>query len=321
MAPGIRVGATMHGSVNNTGEIAEVVWSLKFSKIFFDAFQIDVDRVAQWRFLTFLLRFESGSKISVIELTGDDEFRKFLRKTGRRTEDYVFKEILVANFRNEHGSFLDLPKSQKQDRALTLNAHFHAAVKSYLTHFIDLMSEGNLTWNIHSANQEQILKRFKTLINFQNKRYYPPWLDCIGKLADLAKTDGLSKKEIADDLEAHAPYWSLLLSVWRKHLGDTQVSTTSSGLWRAVFDTMRGADPVEVKNCLAFLTGKGGPNILKEEKIDGRIFHRLLPKFESVLGSYVSELIAARPQLLGELQSIVDEPEVESKTSSPAGIM
>jgi hypothetical protein len=89
-------GGTMHASIDKTAEIQEIAWILKFSKVFFDAFRIEVDRVAQWRFLTFLLKHERQSKIAIADLKEDEEFGKFIKKNPLDTGAYVFKESVVC---------------------------------------------------------------------------------------------------------------------------------------------------------------------------------------------------------------------------------
>jgi hypothetical protein len=284
--------------------LSEVIYVLKLSEIFFESFGTTGDRATQWPLLAFLLSKEKDSRILVRSLTEDKEFKKFLDDSDLLSRDYVFKTH-IADFRNKQGALLQVEKSRKKDRALTLTDNFHHAASHYVALFVKKMGEGRLTWNVADFDRADVMECLKFIIGFQKKQYLPAWLTFGGQLAAVGETPELPKGEIQDELRKHAPYWCLLLTAWRKYLGDSKVSVDISGLYRAVYDSMRDADPDEIKDCISYLSNNAGPRILIKTKMDGDELYLLnSEKYAAPFEWYTNELRQLHSTMLQSLQSI-----------------
>ena len=288
----------------------EAGYLLKFSGVLFDSFGEVGDRIIFYRFLGIVLAVAVQNKgvVPVRTLRDFDDTKRFLSSLEARSKDYLFKG-LIEGFGNSKGAFFDMPQSQNADRALTLNGHFYRAAAEYLELFVDRLSDGRLDWDVSAFRQGEILDRLQTIIAFQHKRHMEEWKRFVGQLALKGKNEAHSEDEIKGELLAHAPYWSVLLTVWREYLGDPDenLSVSLKGLTRATSDAMRDVDPRELLSCLSFLTRDGGPKIVEKTK-RGAVELYLLNAagFESSFAAYSQAMIKLHTELLEHLQ----QPEV-----------
>jgi hypothetical protein len=282
---------------------SEIGRILGYSEVFFEAFRISSDRADQWQFLTFLLRKENNLRIQVRGLMKDKKFKKFLENSGLDTPDYVFRK-LIAGFRNEDGKFLEVERSGKKDRALVLTDTFLNAARRYVELFFKKMSGTELPWS-STISSSVIVDSLKPLIGFQELHFWLSWLRFIKNIAAVKLATNFSQSEVRKEMRDHAPCWALLLTAWRYHIGDRKVSVDDSGLYRTVYDNMRGVKPRELEHCISFLTQEGGPKLLIPTKVEGNNLYLLnASKYEVQFNSYVIELIGHHQKMLREVRSI-----------------
>lgn len=283
----------------------ESSYLLKFSGVLFDSFGEIGDRVIFFRFLGIVLAVavQHEGVVPVRGLRDFDATKRFLTSLKARSKEYLFKG-LIEDFGNADGAFFDMPLSQNADRVLTLNAHFYQAATKYLGLFVERLSDGRLDWEVSASRPSEVLDRFHTAISFQQKRHWEEWKRFVTQLALKGKSASYSEDEIKEELLAHAPYWSLLLTVWRHYLGDPDKSLSVSlkGLTRATTDAMRDVDPRELLGCLGFLTHNDGPKIFKKTKPGGVEVYLLNGEYEASFAAYSETMMRLHIELLDHLQ-------------------
>ena len=288
----------------------EAAYLLRFSGVLFDSFGEVGDRVIFFRFLGIVLAVavQNEGVIPVRTLRDFDDTNRFLSSLKPRSKDYLFAR-LIEGFGNSKGVFFDMPSSQGADRALKLNGHFYRAATQYLGLFVDRLSDGRLDWDVSESKPAEVLDRLQTIIAFMQRQHMEEWKRFVAQLALKGKNESYREEEIKEELLAHAPYWSMLLTVWRHYLGDPDegLSVSLKGLTRATNDAMRDVDPRELLGCLSFLTRDDGPEIFKKTKRDGIELHLLNAiNYESNFAAYSEAMIRLHTELLDHLQ----QPEI-----------
>ena len=283
----------------------ESAYLLKFSGVLFDSFGEVGDRVIFFRFLGIVLAVAVQNKgmVPVRTLRDFDGTERMLNSLKARSKEYLFKG-LIDDFGNTEGAFFDMPPTQNADRALKLNAHFYQAAADYLQLFAERLSDGHLDWEVSTSRPDEIFIRLHTAISFQQKRHYEEWKRFVGQLALKGKNDSYSENEIKEELMAHAPYWSVLLTVWRHYLGDPDqnLSVSLKGLTRATSDAMRDVDPRELLSCLSFLTHTDGPKIFEKTKGGGRELYLLNAEHRPGFVAYSQAMMRLHPELIEQLR-------------------
>lgn len=285
----------------------ESAYLLKFSGVLFDSFGEVGDRVIFFRFLGIVLAVAVQNKgvLPVRTLRDFDGTERMLNSLKARSKDYLFQG-LIEDFGNTEGAFFDMPPKQNADRVLKLNAHFYQAAVNYLELFAVRLSDGRLDWEVSASRPDEILIRLHTAISFQHKKHYEEWKRFIGQLALKGKNDTYSENEIKEELMAHAPYWSMLLTVWRHYLGDPDqnLSVSLKVLTRATNDAMRDIDPRELLSCLSFLTHSDGPKIFKKIKRSSGEVYLLNAEHEPSFAAYSQAMVRLHPELIEQLQQL-----------------
>jgi hypothetical protein len=283
----------------------ESAYLLKFSGVLFDSFGEVGDRVIFFRFLGIVLAVAVQNKgiVPVRALRDFEGTERMLNSLKARTKEYLFQG-LIEGFGNTEGAFFDMPPNQNADRALKLNAHFYRAAANYLELFAVRLSDGRLDWEVSAARPGEILIRLHTAIAFQQKRHYEEWKRFIGQLALKGQNHNYPENVIKEELMAHAPYWSILLTVWRHYLGDPDqnLSVSLKGLARATSDAMRDVDPRELLSCLSFLSHPDGTKIFEKTKGGGRELYLLNAEHEPSFVAYSQAMIKLHPELIEQLQ-------------------
>jgi hypothetical protein len=303
----------------------QIAHILAYSKARFEAFKIAGDRVEQWRFLAILLRHEKGLRVSVDELRKDKDFKKLIDDTGLNTHVYVLKN-LVARFRNENDRFLNAEKSRKKNRVLSFTAEFTKAAKRYVELLCAMSGEQLPNLDDEEIDQSAFVACLKEVIGFQEQRFWPSWLRFIKKIASGRIAADYSSDDVFDEMRRHAPYWPLLLTAWRHHLGDEEASVSAAGLYWSVYDNMKSSiDPHEIEHCISFLTKESGPKLLLRRRSDVAITHPLnADLYGEHFRAYSNELIEDHQDLQNCLRSLtspyVGPVSVAHGTVSP-GIM
>ena len=284
----------------------ESAYLLKFSGVLFDSFGEVGDRVTFFRFIGLVLAVavQNNGVVPVRALRDFDGTEQMLKSLKARTKDYLFQN-LIERFGNTDGAFFDMPPKQNADRVLTLNTHFYQAAADYLHLFGERLSDGRLDWQVRTSRPHELLDRLHTAISFQQKRHYEEWKLFIGQLAFKGQSHFYPESVIKAELMARAPYWSVLLTVWRHYLGDPDqnLSVSLKGLNRATSDAMRDIDPRELLSCVSFLTHADGPKILKKNKKEGSTeLYSLNPEYEPSFVAYTQAMIKLHPELIEQLQ-------------------
>src|SRR5262249_28176696 len=120
-------------------------------------------------------------------------------------------------------------------------------------------------------------------------------------ISRLADTEDSRAEKIFEQLWRRAPYWCLVLTMWRKHLGERGVSTSRVGLYNAAYTLMQGVQPEEVEECIRYLDAALG--VIASDGHAKKANYELNPKYVPAIQSYVSELVQLRPRLLQALHS------------------
>jgi hypothetical protein len=284
-----------------------IAYVLRFSEIFFEAFEIDSDRANQWLFLAFLLEKEKAYKVVLRDLLDPEHSKKFLaflagfKAQGR---DHVLKKILIAGFNAKHAKLIELERGKSKNRGILLTKEFVKHARVYVQSFMKLMGGGKFSWTTGEA--DDVMKYFKILIDYQNKQYYPLWLTFIGEVADAGIATAYSRHQVFETLRQGAPCWPILLTSWRFHLGERKdIRVNRAGLYSAVFHSMKGANPNEIDECLLFLVREGGPKLLMPTAKNGDEWY--LPntkEYESQFISYTTKLKGLHAQMLKSLAKV-----------------
>lgn len=241
---------------------------------------------------------EEDSRISYVALREDPQFTK-LRKDNGLGETYGVN-TLVQKFQNEAGPFVDFPEKGTQDRVLTLNSNFWKATERFVENFL------------REFYPEQPLNRavapdlFEVIFIFMRTKYLQAWTDLIGKIVKAAPRSSISKKTLGSELDNRAPNWVMILTVWRKHLGDPHpdLRTDRPGLFSATYDYMRAADDKEVDRCIKLLSATDGPQILiKRQAALTDVYLINSEIYQEALTTYTDKLINLNCELAELIQS------------------
>jgi hypothetical protein len=274
---------------------------------FFKAFAIENDRANQWLFLAFLLKKEKGRKVLLRDLLDDEnnkDFVLFLADFKAKTPDHVLKKILIKGFNTKHSHLIKLEAGKSTHRGILLTDEFVKLARVYVQSFIKLMGGGKFDWKTNEA--DDVMKYFKILIDYQDKHYYPLWITFIDEVAKAGIATKYSKPQVFKKIKKGAPCWPMLLTSWRYHLGERKdIRVNSIGLYKAVFDSMHGANPNEIGACLSFLVKEGGPKLLIPTPINGDPWYLPNTKdYASQFISYTTKLKGLHAQMLKSLARV-----------------
>lgn len=285
--------------LSNEETIRELARTMRFSEIFFDAFPVTRNRAAQWHFIAILLRLEANAEIGVRELRNDKECRNLIDSLKYQTRDHALK-VLVDDCRDKDGGFIDHPEDRTKDRKYRLNHRFKAAATRYVQAF-----DAKLGFPDAQLDQLPPISAMKFIFGTLKDEYYPKWLELVSRLGKLWRPNESDQAaEFRDELRSKAPYWTILVTTWRHALGDRTISTDESGMWRATFDSMRGADPGEVKACIAYLSKKDGPQTLLRSRQNGVDVFAINPDYNDAFEWYAAEICELNNSLSEKLLSL-----------------
>jgi hypothetical protein len=243
--------------------------------------------------------------VQIRALKLDEQFKKLISSGERTSSDYVFNQLL-KNFMTENGvPFIHIEDTKSKYRALTFTPKFYSAVQRYVRLFVSDMGEKKLRWQLNNTKPEKLLAYLKMLISYQDNQYYPLWKKLARQLAAATEHEDLPAKTIADEILNCAPYWSLLMTILRKELGDDHVSNNTSGVYRGIVDAMRGADPKEIAGCLEFLSKPGGCGILRKSKPHGQDVYSLdLERCAKYFIEYMDSVLGLHEEMLESLARV-----------------
>jgi hypothetical protein len=269
---------------------------MRFSEVFFDAFGISRDRVVQWQFVTILLRLQERLEVGFLKLRSDKQFKALVDSLKYETRDYAIWAIFDG-CRNEEGPFVERPQDRTKNRTAKLNNNFSAAAARHVEAF-----RAKLGLADSGLGQLEPVEAMKCIFSVLNDDYYPVWRETVARLAKHSGLDDPS--EVRDELLRKAPYWVLVLTAWRRALGDRSVATDKAGLWRAAYDTLRGADPDELNPCVNFLSGDEGPKILIRSRQNKLEVYSINPKYNEPLSWYGNQIFQLNRSLEGRLLNL-----------------
>jgi hypothetical protein len=297
---------TNHSREDSGKLIAEVDYVLRFSKIYFDAFKIIHDRMIQWELLCIILN-SSEEELKVIKFRADKRVLELLPldEPVQYNTGYLFKR-LMKGFKNERGSFLDIraPEGKSvggKERAYFLNDNFHEAAAQYITMFTRAMIPSDLT--LKTPEKEVTLQVFKSIMDFIRFDHRDTWIESLKQIA--AKTNQAAPKAWLDRVSHNSSYWVVLLSAWKKCLGDRNTLINSAGYTREVYNVIGEPEPNDVTETISDLQRDG---VLRREKQDNEWIFPLSSEFESIFEDYTVELARLRTELLSRIGSAIGLP-------------
>jgi hypothetical protein len=290
---------TSHSRENSGKLIAEVNYVLRFSKIYFDAFKILHDRVIQWKLLCIILN-SSEEELKVIKFRADKRVLKLLPLEGpvQYNTEYLFQR-LMKGFKNERGSFLDIraPEGKPvrgKERAYFLNDNFNEAAAQYITMFTSGMIPSDLI--LKTLEKEVTLQVFKSIMDFIRIDHWNTWIESLKQIA--AKTNQAAPKAWIERVSDNSTYWVVLLSAWKKCLGDRDTLINSAGYTREVYNVIGEPEPNDVTETISDLQRDG---VLRREKQDNEWIFPLSSEFVSIFEDYTVELARLRTGLLSRI--------------------
>jgi hypothetical protein len=296
--------------VDHIHMVDEIDRVLKFSRAYFEAFEVETDRIRYWKFLILVLRKELAGTIR--DNFSESELKDVLGETSSPPQHW--KRELVRRFANSSGRFLEpigkerapsnVAGHQRKGRPPTvklyrLSKHYDAAAVVYVREALKEALKIRLPEAKVMEDHGPTL--FKQIMLFLVDRYWPPWVLFVKQ---AAQTIGASKL-LEPEFTKHAPYWAITLVVWKKYLDDPRKMNNAEDLFTDVRHTLRRLEVTELGTCLNFAVGEEFLT-KQEDEGSGSVHYCLNPLCIDALRQYTITIAAARKELTELVRTVVN---------------
>jgi hypothetical protein len=293
--------------------IAEVNHVLSFSQIYLDAFKIKGNRIRLWRLLCILVD-STDEQLKVVNLREDERVLQLLGNPSPYKAPYQFKKLISA-LKNDQGNFYSLVvRGQKKDRAYVLNKNFDDSVIQYLRAFTrEIIPAAGVLEHIDATQAREF---FKIILNCIRVDHWNAWQDALRQIVSKTKLEDPDKW--IHDVSQNSSYWVILLTAWKKHLGEHKILIDVDGYEREIFarigkpksrlEKPKSGVPKrklgEVETILEDLSREDARILIKGISEIGEVY-RLNVDMEPALASYCETLMKVRTKLASDVAPVI----------------
>ncbi len=282
---------------------------LRFSRAFYDAFEVSYNKVRFWRFLFLVLEKEREDESGLIKDDfSPEEIRRILGPTWTAPDIRQWRRDLVKQFSDSGGLFLDetgkedakqeredLPHLRRgrppQTKLFKLSAHFNLAATTYAKSVIIFV----MRFPISHIDVDHILKEkgpdvFRQIMVVLETHYYKAWKTLLNNLASVSAAPRAAAKEFNE----HAPYWAITVIAWKQYRVDPSSAFDEDDFFTEVQHVLRSVAKEELKRCLSFMTKR---KVFVIDESSGGLRYALADACLPHLERYATELQNAREHL------------------------
>jgi hypothetical protein len=290
--------------------IKEVDDVQRFSSAYFSTFKIRQDRIPQWQFLCLIIQSE-GEELKSQNFRYSDAFEKLAKRWGRSKDPRYALETMLQECCNENGPLVSLktPKGSAykyKDQVIVFAPPFHKAVREYISVFARDVAPPNLV--PENLNEHQRLQLFRLIMLFIRKDHWDAWDHTLHKV--IRTTKHPHPGAWVEKASHNSSYWVILLTAWRKYLGDVSVWTDNDGFSRQILDIVGVREPADIGILLKELSGKTMEILLADKPKNPT--YSLNPKLDAIFEEYTNQL----PKLTEKLFSMISSALVSGLTAS-----
>ena len=290
--------------------IAEVNHVLHFSSRYFHFLQIEKDRIVQWKLLCLIL--DSTAEQLVVTKFRDDpriltllkEFSGKNRLSFYTTRDWFKK--LVAGFRNERGSLIDVvidDGKKFKDRRYVLNKNFDESAIGYIETFKrEFLPQGCLPEKVDASRARKL---FWLIMHFIRTEHWDAWQRTLKELSAAAMIP--RRKSWIKEVSGNSSNWVILLTSWKKFLGEQRPLIDSKSLEREVYEVVGSPEGPDVDVVVQRLCTTKKPILLKEGAGRHQKFP-LNPDLQVIFETYTTHLENLRIKLHYNLLEALELP-------------
>jgi hypothetical protein len=274
-----------------------------FSSAYFNTFKIRQDRIPQWQFLCLIIQ-SKGDNLKAQNFRYSDAFENLAKRWGRSKDPRYALETMLLECRNDDGPLVSLkrPKGSRykhKDNVLVFTSAFHKAVREYISVFARDVAPPNLI--PENLTDDQRLQLFRLIMLFIRKDHWDAWVDTLRKV--IQTTNDPQPDAWVDTASHNSSYWVILLTAWRKYLGDPSVWTDDDGFSRQILNIVGVREPTDISILLRELSG-ATMRILLADKPKNPTYS-LNPKLDPIFEAYTNKLPKLNDKLFSIISSVV----------------